>query len=224
MRGAQLGLLVIAAIVAIVIGFIIAIMDACLLLNKNGMCKIAETKVQCMEKFKGKKECISMTLKIINACFLIWAVVVSAKSKNFFGALALENCLTNEINLLLLDFSQQVNAFVYKKNLNALISFLVAMALTLLKLLYGKLTKKKDGAAATPAATDNSLKPGQIVPMNNVPTPAKPGQTPMVNQPTPPLAPMGMSPTPPMQPQAPAPAPQYNAMPQGMAPQPIIVQ
>jgi hypothetical protein len=219
MRGAQLGLLVVAAIVAIVIGFIIAIMDACLLLHKNNMCKIAETKVQCMEKFKGKKECLSLTLKIINACFLIWAVVVSAKSKNFFGALALENCLTMDINLLLQDFSQQVNAFVYKKNLNALISFIVAMVLTLLKWLYSKISKKKDGAPATPAAaTDNSLKPGQVVPMNNVPTPAKPGQTPMVNQPTPPMAPMGMSPTPPMQPQAPA--PQYN----GMAPQTMIAQ
>lgn len=209
MRSAQLGLLVIAALVAIIIGFIIAIMDACLLLHKNGVCTISQKKVDFMKSIKNAKECLSMTLKIINACFLLWAVIVSSKTKNFFSTVAGESCFTTDNNELLKDFSQQVQDFVYKKNLNALISFIVAMIVTLIKLFLKCCKKKKDDK--TPS--NENLKPGQIVPINNKPPSGAPGapQTPnpsMMNnnppighQPAPPpmgMAPqMGMAPAPP---------------------------
>jgi hypothetical protein len=215
MRSAQLGLLVVAILVAVIVGFIIAIMDACLLLHKNGICRIQQKKVDCMKACKGKKECISMTLKIINACFLLWAVLISSKTKDFFTTVAGENCFEEDNNVLLRDFSSQVETFVYKKNLNALISFIVAMLITLIKLGLKCCKKKKD--KKTP--TNEQMKPGQIVPMNSKPKPAPggaPAQTPnpshmgnanpMGHQPAPP---MGMAPQPPMQP-----APMMGGQPQ----------
>jgi hypothetical protein len=230
MRNAQLGLLVIAGLVAIIIGFIIALMDACMLLHKNGICKMKEKNVKCIKNCSGKKKCIDLTLKIINAGFLVWAVIISAKTKTFFSDLASEDCFKNATNLLLKNFSQQVNDFVYKQNLNSLISFCIAMLVTLLKVCwscYKKKQKKKNGGA------NKDMKPGQIVPINEKPAAAKPNppQTPNASnmgynppigaQPTPPMgmAPMGMAPNPPM-----GMAPPMQPAMQPVVMQPVVMQ
>lgn len=214
MRGAQTGLLIVSIIVAIVIGFIIAIMDACMLLHSSKMCVMKEKNVECIKKVKGKQECLSLSLKIINACFLLWAVIVSAGSKNFFKDLSLSNCFTVDINILLASFSAQVETFVYKKNLNALISFCVAMALSLLKLAYNCLKKKKpkdaNAQGSTPQQNNEEMKPGQIVPINNPPSGQEHGKPPPPN-----FGANGQMPTPP--------ASQHSQM-QPMTMQPVMMQ
>ena len=78
MRGAQLGLLVVAAFIAIIIGIVITLMDGCLTLHESGCCQISQKNFDCFTSWKNKNSCIDLTLKSINAAFLIWAVVVSS--------------------------------------------------------------------------------------------------------------------------------------------------
>ena len=178
MRGAQTGLLIVAGFIAIIIGIIISMMDGCLTLHESGCCSLSQKRFECFTSWKGKKDCIDLTLKSINAAFLIWAVVVSGQTKGFFSKLATDLCFTVDLNALVSDFAAQVNDFVYKKNLNALISFLVAVLVTIIKMI---LPKKKPEAATNPAnqgnpvpnpgsgttISNNDMKPGQVLPMDN---------------------------------------------------------
>jgi hypothetical protein len=88
-----------------------------------------------------------MTLKIINACFLLWAVIISASTKSFFTKLAGDNCFEPNTNVLIREFAEKVNTFVYKKNLQALIMFCIAMLVTLIKITLKCCKKKKPEGA-----------------------------------------------------------------------------
>ena len=153
-------------------------MDGCLTLHESGCCKLEQKRFECFTSWKGKKDCVDLTLKSINAAFLIWAVVVSSQTKGFFSKLSTDLCFTVDLNTLVNDFAIQVNDFVYKKNLNALISFLVAVLVTIIKLI---LPKKKPDAATNPTIQpspvpnhdqstnidNNAMKPGQIIPFGD---------------------------------------------------------
>ena len=105
MRGAQLGLLVVAAFIAIIIGIIITMMDGCLTLHESGCCALSQKRFECFTSWKGKNNCIDMTLKCINAAFLIWAVVISGTTKTFFSKLSADSCFSLEMNSLVSDFA-----------------------------------------------------------------------------------------------------------------------
>ena len=105
MRGAQMGLLVVAAFIAVIIGMIISMMDGCLTLHESGCCALSQKRFECFTSWKGKKDCIDLTLKCINAAFLIWAVVVSSQTKGFFSKLAADICFTVDLNTLVSDFA-----------------------------------------------------------------------------------------------------------------------
>jgi hypothetical protein len=143
MRTAQTGLFAIAIIVAVVIGFIFALLTAWELLYNNGMIKCCEkTCVKWTGALKWKK-CIDITLKLINAIFLIIAIVVSSKTKTFFSDLSEASCSDTATNTMLSQFSTQVKEFVYQKNLYAIIVFGIMMFVEILKLLYETLCAKK---------------------------------------------------------------------------------
>lgn len=144
MRGAQTGLFIVAAIVAIVIGFIFTLVEVHLLLYKNGIYQCgAKCYYQCNNIGKIKA-CLGYVLKCINAIFLIWAVIVSSKTKAFFSDLSDKNCSDSMYNSMLTDFSDQVDTLVFKKNRSALISFCIMVLTDIIKLVLGKKKKKDD--------------------------------------------------------------------------------
>lgn len=144
MRTAQTGLFVVACIVALVIGFLFALITAWELLYKNGMTKCCEQQcMKCAQCLKYKK-CLDLTLKLINAIFLIIAVVISSKTKSFFTDLGDSKCSDDDTNVVLANFAEQVREFVYSKNLKALIVFCIMMLVEILRLVYMKTCGKKD--------------------------------------------------------------------------------
>jgi Na+/H+-translocating membrane pyrophosphatase len=105
MRSAQTGLFIVACIVALVIGFLFAIITAWQLLYNAKMTKCCEKTCNDCSKCLKYKKCLDITLKLINAVFLIIAVVVSSKTKGFFRDLADGECSDESTNKTLTEFS-----------------------------------------------------------------------------------------------------------------------
>lgn len=143
MRSAQTGLFAIAAIVAVIIGFIFTLIEVHLLLFKNGMYQCgAKCYHQCKD-IKKIKYCLGYCLKIINAIFLLWAVIVSRATKTFFTNLAAQNCSSPQYSVDLTNFSSQVETLVFSKNRSALISFGIMVLVDILKIVLKCVSKKK---------------------------------------------------------------------------------
>lgn len=143
MRTAQTGLFAIAAIVAIIIGFLFTLIEVHLLLYKNGFYQCgAKCYHQCRDIGKIKY-CLGYCLKVINAIFLLWAVLVSRRTKTFFSQLSDQNCSSAQYSADLTNFSDQVDTLVFAKNRNALISFGIAVLVDILKIILKCTSKKK---------------------------------------------------------------------------------
>jgi hypothetical protein len=141
MRSAQTGLFIIAAIVAIVIGFIITLVEVWMLLYKNKVVSCGKDAYQKCADLKTCKTWLSWILKIINAFFLAMAVFYSRKTKTYFTNLAADACSDSAYNALLNDFASQVQNLVYSKNLKALMSFFAALLAELVKYILKKRSK-----------------------------------------------------------------------------------
>jgi len=134
----------VACIVALVIGFLFAIITAWELCYKNGMTKCCEvTCNKCTKNLKYKK-CLDLTLKLINAVFLIFAVWISSKTRSFFTSLSEDLCSDTATNIILTDFATQVEEFVYSKNVKGLIMFVVMMVVEIASFIYKKTCGKEE--------------------------------------------------------------------------------
>lgn len=143
MRSAQTGLFFVAALVAIIIGFFFTLIAVHQMLYKNEVVQCGAKCYHTCKHFKKIKACIGYVLKCINAIFLLWAVIVSSRTKTFFSDLSDQNCSDANYSGLLTDFSDQVDTLVYAKNRSALISFCVMVLTDIAKLVLG-MNKKKD--------------------------------------------------------------------------------
>lgn len=147
----------VACIVAIVIGFIFAFITAWELLYKNGMTKCCEKSCRDWAKCLKWRKCLDLTLKFINAIFLVIAVIVSNNTKTFFTDLADDECSDTNTNKILSDFAGEVRDFVFTKNVRALIVFCLMIIVEILKFVYMKIKGNKDNEKER--KNDHSSKP-----------------------------------------------------------------
>ena len=159
MRGAQLGLLVVAILVAVIIGFIFSVLEAWKSLWKIGIrCCGNQKCYNTVKDVRCVRRCIDYTLKIINFICLLFAVYNSYKTKDFFSDLAGRNCSDANYSAMIKDFSSQVDSFVYARNRNSLLSFFVAVLADIAKLVYRKFFKGKK--------KDDKQKKNKVTPVN----------------------------------------------------------
>jgi hypothetical protein len=126
MKAAQTGLIILAIMIAVVIGIACVIVEIYLLLE----CGNPETRAKWEARFK-MKNCINWIFKICQLPFLIWAIVVSSIVKMYFQDLSTKNCSSSVYNRLLYDLSDQINNYVFEQNRNAVIVFCVMVIVDL---------------------------------------------------------------------------------------------
>lgn len=138
--GAQVGNLIIAVIVAFIVGLIFSYYDIFMLVsNPANPGRVGAQK--CLDR----KPTIGLVVSIIHIAILIWAVAVSGKIKSYFTDLAERQCGDQDTSKNLKDLSGQVNDFVYSKNLQALIITAIKVAFDILLMIFKALCcKNKD--------------------------------------------------------------------------------
>lgn len=175
--GAQVGNLIIAVIVAFIVGLIFSYYDLFMLCsNPANPGRVGAQK--CIDR----KPTIGLVVSLIHIAILIWAVAVSGKIKSYFSDLGERKCGDAETSKNLKDLSGQVNDYVYSKNLQALIITAIKVAVDILMMIFKALCCKnkeeanRGNSSVAPAPISNRNDESKPSPQQNyAPVPVNPG-------------------------------------------------
>jgi len=133
-RAAQTALLVVAVIVAFIIGLVFSCIEIYLLCQ-------TEEKNDELEKCLGVRQYINWGVKALHIAFLIWAVTVSGRIKDYFRDVSQKNCGDESTNQNLLALSDQVDNYVYSSNFKSLIVTGIMVLIDLAMFFFNKMRK-----------------------------------------------------------------------------------
>jgi hypothetical protein len=145
-KTAQTILFIVSVVVAFILGIIFTIIEICVL------CKTQQ--VQNCQSCLNSRDYLNWAIKIIHMACLIWAVAMAAGIKSYFTNLGNKMCGDANTNSNLSNLADQINTYVYSKDLQAIIIGAIMIFIDILMIIYKCCCAKKEEPKPTNQPTD----------------------------------------------------------------------